>query len=424
MGIGIDLWRARIGTFTRPVTTKTCLAVLKLYGVSLCIRTLLFLLLAVYGVETNPGPTPGSGHNSQDKSAGKGAASSKGRGRGEPSEVVPGRSLRSNSTSAHSNLRPSVQSPSYVQPRRSPNISLHTHPPHTLAQQPLDNWLASSANAASPGLFGPSRFQSPSHGIIFSTQSDTSNAKLKTIMLTVQASVQNMESKFLQLEKSIQEVKDSNAKLIQSNCEIKDNVKDLANIVETLEIELQASEENRERLEAQLRRENLRSYGIPEDKDETWEETESKVKQYIDTNLEMNPSNLSIKRAYRIQSTERPRPIIAKFSFYKEKEKILKTYREKRKQCHEREREREGEANSDDGRSVENEEHESNFSKEITVCEDYPTRVMKTRNNLRKFLKDALKDNKRAFLRYDKLIIEGDAYVYDPKTENILLTRK
>ena len=47
---------------------------------------------------------------------------------------------------------------------------------------------------------------------------------------------------------------------------------------------------------------------------------------------------------------------------------------------------------------------------------------MKARNNLRKFLKDALKDNKRAFLRYDKLLIEGDAYIYDQDTDDILLT--
>ena len=119
---------------------------------------------------------------------------------------------------------------------------------------------------------------------------------------------------------------------LQSNSEIKENVKDLANRVETLETELQASEEKRERLEAQSRRENLRFYGMPEDKDETCEETESKAKQYItcNSNLETNPSNLSVESAHRIQSTDRPRPIIAYFRFYKENKKILKTYREKR----------------------------------------------------------------------------------------------
>ena len=270
---------------------------------------------------------------------------------------------------------------------------------------------------------GPSRFQSPSHGMHFSNQADPNITELKNIMLTVQTSVQNMEGKFSQLEKSIQDVKESNQKLIESNSEIKGNVQDLTKRVESLETELQASEEKRERLEAQSRRENLRFYGIPEDKDETWEDTENKVRHYIDSNLEINATNLSIERAHRIQSTEKPRPIIVKFSFYKEKEKILKSYREKRKLSNEREKEREGATEgSDDGSNSQTDAFEDNFTKDITVCEDYPSRVMKARNNLRKFLKDALKDNKRAFLRYDKLVIEGDAYIYDQDTDDILLT--
>ena len=36
----------------------------------------------------------------------------------------------------------------------------------------------------------------------------------------------------------------------------------------------------------------------------------------------------------------------------------------------------------------------------------------------------ALKDKKRAFLKYDKLIIEGDAYIYDQEADDILLVGK
>ena len=259
MGIGLELWRARIGTFTQPAKSKTRLSVLKLYGVSLCIRTLLFLLLAVYGVETNPGP----GHGSQERSAGRGgnsSAFSRGRGRGETGDA-PGRSLRSNSLNTQPPSRLSLQSPSCVQPRSSPNVNSNIQTSHTLAQQPLDNWLSGSATVSSPGLFGPSRFQSPSNGMHFANQPDPNITELKNIMLTVQTSVQNMKGKFSDLEKSMKEVKESHERLIESNNEIKEDVKDQTKRVESLETELQASEDKREHLEAQSRRVNLRFYG-------------------------------------------------------------------------------------------------------------------------------------------------------------------
>ena len=56
MGVDIVLWRVRIGTFIQPVKCRSRIPVLTVSGMSLYIRALLFLLLAVYGVETNRGP--------------------------------------------------------------------------------------------------------------------------------------------------------------------------------------------------------------------------------------------------------------------------------------------------------------------------------------------------------------------------------
>ena len=70
-----------------------------------------------------------------------------------------------------------------------------------------------------------------------------------------------------------------------------------------------------------------------------------------------------------------------------------------------------GEEESDDSET---------FRKEITVCEDFPSRVMKARNDLRRFLPDALKDKKEAYLKYDKLVINGDIYEYDETSEDIV----
>ena len=39
------------------------------------------------------------------------------------------------------------------------------------------------------------------------------------------------------------------------------------------------------------------------------------------------------------------------------------------------------------------------------MCEDFPSRIMKARNDLRNFLKNAVADGKHAYQNYDKLVI-------------------
>ena len=218
---------------------------------------------------------------------------------------------------------------------------------------------------------------------------------------------------------SLKEVKESNALLIDSNNRISEDVSNLNKKVTKLESDLKVSEERRERLEAQSRRENLPIYGLPEEKNETWEDTESKVREYIGRDLELNEASISIERAHRIQGSEKPRPVIIKFSFYKDREKVLKTYRQKRKIANDLIKEHENErqnANSADANGADDNLDEINFGlfrKDITMCADFPNRVMKARNDLRKFLKSAVAEEKRAYLKYDKLIIDGEVYEYD-----------
>ena len=90
-----------------------------------------------------------------------------------------------------------------------------------------------------------------------------------------------------------------------------------------------ASEEKRESLEAQSRRKNLSFYGMAVERDDSWEGTENMIRDYINKVLEIDQSTMSIERAHRIQSLEKPRPVIVKFSFYKDKERILKKGKDK-----------------------------------------------------------------------------------------------
>lgn len=244
-------------------------------------------------------------------------------------------------------------------------------------------------------------------------------------MLDVQGSMRNMETKFSQFELSLKEVTETSSRLIESNREMKESMVDLSNKVDSLEVKLKTSEERCEKLEAQSRRENLRFYGFEEKKDETWEETEETVRQYIGTDLELDPGRISVERAHRIQAKETPRPVIVKFSFFKDKENVLKQYKLKRKEFAAREAEKEApEGATGDSDSIDNDPEESLFRKHIHVSEDFPSRVMKCRIDLRPFLRDALKSKQTAYLRYDKLIIDKETYMYDKETENIKLCTK
>ena len=89
-------------------------------------------------------------------------------------------------------------------------------------------------------------------------------------------------------------------------------------------------------MEDRSRRNNLRFDGfIEEVNDEKWEVTEEKVKRFIKEDLGIS-DEIKIERAHRFGSkyyedkTRRNRTIIAKFLDYKDKDKVIKTYREKR----------------------------------------------------------------------------------------------
>lgn len=54
--------------------------------------------------------------------------------------------------------------------------------------------------------------------------------------------------------------------------------------------------------------------------------------------------------------------------------------------------------------------YDGEFCKTIIVCEDFPIRITRARNAFRKFLRVALASKKKAYLKYNKLVIENDLY--------------
>ena len=145
-----------------------------------------------------------------------------------------------------------------------------------------------------------------------------------------------------------------------------------------------------------------------------------KVKEYMSRDLELNGDDISIERAHRIQGSEKPRPLIVKFSFYKDKDRALKTYRKKRIDANESIKERETEQQSAGNQNENPDDIDLGlFRKDITVCEDFPSGVMKAINDFRQFLKSAVANGKHAYLKYDKLVINEQVFEYDNETGDI-----
>ena len=74
-------------------------------------------------------------------------------------------------------------------------------------------------------------------------------------------------------------------------------------------------------LEDNPRRKNLTFEEIKEHERESWEDCENKIYDLLEKKLEMDIENIVIERAHQTmkKSKNRSQPIVAQFSFYKDK---------------------------------------------------------------------------------------------------------
>ena len=82
MGVTVEQWRAKIGSFLQPVKSKTRLDTLKcnVKSLTLAIRLLLFFLLVAEGIEANPGPASRGRGATGGRGAARGTGAPRGRG--------------------------------------------------------------------------------------------------------------------------------------------------------------------------------------------------------------------------------------------------------------------------------------------------------------------------------------------------------
>nr|KAG5713857.1 hypothetical protein BaRGS_024484 [Batillaria attramentaria] len=172
------------------------------------------------------------------------------------------------------------------------------------------------------------------------------------------------------------------SEVVKENRELKDKVDKL--------------EEKLDDVEGRSRRNNLIFHNIPhpQGRTETWADCEKAVKKVVKEEMGIE-DDVEIERAHRLKGgRQTPHPIIVCFSKFKDKERILAERRSLR-------------------------DNES----DVFISEDFTPRVREKRKKLLPFLQEAKDANKRAFLRFDTLVIEGKSYIFDAATNGLVERR-
>ena len=162
--------------------------------------------------------------------------------------------------------------------------------------------------------------------------------------------IENLESKIISMQEENKQLK-GEVKALQESIEFQNETyenmkKDMTEEKQKLEIDnrnnevveklIQQNTEMKEQiaeLEDRHRRNNLRFMGIKEKsgvESETWEESEAKVKVFLQEKMGLETDEITIERAHRIGKKEegKRRTIIAKFLNYKQREKVLNKCKE------------------------------------------------------------------------------------------------
>ncbi|XP_069980121.1 uncharacterized protein [Penaeus vannamei] len=78
-------------------------------------------------------------------------------------------------------------------------------------------------------------------------------------------------------------------------------------------------------MQDQSRRNNLRISGIPEDRDENWQQSHWKVSQFFRRHFNLTPD---LERAHRVgKQKDKPRDIVVKFTRFQDRESVLQDRR-------------------------------------------------------------------------------------------------
>lgn len=270
MGINIELWRVRIGSFSQPGNHKLPkLQTLKSKHAGLYIRLVLFLLLAAQCIETIPGP------------------------------LKSGRGGRSRASTSHA-PEPITSSQSMPDPEMTPRPDRGVS--HS-SQASMQSWLNSGYNNGND-----------TNLVDFdSNLQQLSGTGVSDILLEIRNDVKSLNRKFDSLSRSVSQLQIENKTLMEQNVKLENTVFRLSDHLESVKSTLGKHVKKQEKLELYSRKINLNFYGIQDSKTETPDESEHKVREFLSDRLDLNNDDVHIETAHRIQSQTNTRPIIVRF---------------------------------------------------------------------------------------------------------------
>ena len=294
MGVALEVWRARIGTFVQPVKIKTSLKVLELKHshISLCIRTVLFLLLVCQCIESNPGPT---------------TQSSKGRGNKAVHHV--GRCTRNSSVDLLAPPPPPEQQPAV--------------PGTGYDHGTISAWLRSEQ------LQSQDSRPDSAHTDSSNNQNTIDTTQL---LLEIRGDIKCMNKKFDSLQQTVNELKIENNDLKLQNQKLSEEVNLLTTKVNSMENTLSTTVKRQDYIEMQTKRMNLKFYNvITDDNDDDVISTEQKVVDFIRDDLNVPDESFSFDRVTKLKSQSRNQPVLVSFKTSQQRDSVLAAFREKRK---------------------------------------------------------------------------------------------
>ena len=184
---------------------------------------------------------------------------------------------------------------------------------------------------------------------------------------------------------SIKQLKYNTRDVVESLTVNQNLVEEKLNTLKSKMISIQNEvSENKAELKEQLRiqedrsrRNNIRVDGIEEDENETWENTENKLRSFLHNELEIT-DELYIERAYRVRRRENiksisyntPRTIVGKLLDFKEKEEIMR----------------------------------QRYKLKDSVRENFSKETVEIRKKLWDQVKKLREDGKYAVIKYDKIV--------------------
>jgi len=152
---------------------------------------------------------------------------------------------------------------------------------------------------------------------------------------------------------------------------------------------LKQAEEEKQRaikLESHSRRNNLNFFNIPEQEDETAIKSKSILRNFMEVWLKLNKedaNDILFERVHRVgkpsASEGKPRPLITKFTFHRDKEFVLSKAKNLR-------------------------------GTDFAIARDFPEEIVDKRRRLVPFLKDTKENGQDAKLIYNKLYINGQRF--------------